>query len=92
MAIDEKTDLLPKDYTRTQFPILEEGLRRYFQDELQRIEIAIGSLVRSSVQVADDEPLNPQRGMIRYAISPWNPLGTGFTGLVVYDGTSWVAV
>jgi hypothetical protein len=30
--------------------------------------------------------------MVRYAVSPWNPLGNGTQGLVVYNGTTWVAV
>ena len=92
MAVSDKTNVVVQSYVRTQFPILEEGLRRYFQDELQRIEIAIGSLAQAATQVTDNEPENPIKGMVRYAVSPWNPLGNGFEGLVVYDGTAWAAV
>tara|TARA_R100001463_G_scaffold12098_1_gene33338 strand:- start:43 stop:321 length:279 start_codon:yes stop_codon:yes gene_type:complete len=92
MAVDDKTNVVIQTYTRSQYPVLSEGIRRYFQDELQRIESAVSSLAAASIQVAEDAPENPIKGMVRYAISPWNPLGTGFSGLVVYNGTAWVAV
>ena len=90
MALSDKTNLLVTDYTRQQFPLIDDGVRRYIQEELRRIETSIGSLIRSSVQVTDDPPENPVKGMIRYAVSPWNP-GSG-DGLYVYNGTAWVAV
>jgi hypothetical protein len=92
MAVSDKTNVVVQTYQRTQYPVLEEGVRRYFQDELQRIEIAIGTLAQAAIQVADAEPDNPIKGMVRYAVAPWNPLGNGFTGMVVYNGTIWVAV
>ena len=91
MALSDKTNLLVTDYTRQQFPLIEDGIRRYIQEELRRIETSIGTLVRSSVQVTDDEPDSPVKGMIRYAVSPWNPTGAG-DGLYIYNGTAWVAV
>ena len=91
MALSDKTNVLVKPYTRTQYPVLDEGIRRYFQDELQRIEIAINTLTQAAIQVAEDPPENPIKGMVRYAVSPWNPTGAG-DGLVVYNGTAWVAV
>jgi len=30
--------------------------------------------------------------MVRYAVYPWEPLGSGVSKLVVYNGTAWVAV
>jgi len=30
--------------------------------------------------------------MVRYAVSPWDPLSNGFSGLVVYNGNTWAAV
>ena len=91
MALSDKTNLLVTDYTRQQFPLIEDGIKRYIQEELRRIETSIGTLVRSSVQVTDDEPDSPVKGMIRYAVSPWNPTGAG-DGLYIYNGTAWVAV
>lgn len=91
MAVLDKTNVVVQPYLRTQYPVLEEGIRRYFQDEMQRIEIAIGTLVQASIQVTENEPANPIRGMVRYAVAPWNPTGAG-DGLYVYNGTAWVAV
>jgi hypothetical protein len=92
MSVSDKTNVVVQTYTRGQYPVMEEGLRRYFQDELQRIETAINSLAAAAIQVADSPPQNPIKGMVRYAVSPWNPLSNGFSGLVVYNGTAWVAV
>ena len=92
MTLSDRTNVLVQNYSRSQYPVLEEGVRRYFQDELQRIEIAINTLAQAAIQVAENPPDTPIKGMVRYAVSPWNPLGNGFTGLVVYNGTAWVAV
>ena len=92
MPVSDKTNVVVQTYQRTQYPVLEEGIRRYFQDELQRIEIAIGTLAQAAIQVTDNEPESPIKGMVRYAVSPWNPLGNNYSGLVVYNGTAWVAV
>jgi len=90
MTLSDKTNLVVQTYQKTQYPVMEEGVRRYFQDELQRIETAISSIALAAPQVNDDPPENPVKGMIRYAVSPWNP-GSG-DGLYVYNGTAWVAV
>ena len=92
MAVSDKTDLLVSKYVRRQYPQLEEGVRRYIQSELQRIEQSISTVADAAIQVTDTPPDNPVKGMVRYNISPWDPLGDSSTGLVVYNGTSWVAV
>jgi hypothetical protein len=92
MALSDKTNVVVQTYTRTQFPVLEEGIRRYIQDELQRIETSLKTVTQASIQVLDNPPENPIKGMVRYAVSPWNPLSNGFSGLVVYNGVAWVAV
>ena len=92
MTVSDKTNVVVQTYSRGQYPVMEEGVRRYFQDELQRIETAIGSLAAAAIQVADAPPESPIKGMVRYAVSPWNPLSNGFSGLVVYNGTAWAAV
>ena len=61
MALSDKTNLLVQDYTRQQYPQLEEGIRRYIQEELRRIETSIGSLIRSSVQVSENPPGQPSQ-------------------------------
>ena len=82
MTVSDKTNVVVQTYTRGQYPVMENGLRRYFQDELQRIELAIGTLAQASIQVADTPPTNPIKGMVRYAVSPWSPVGST-TGITV---------
>jgi len=92
MPLSDKTNQLVTKYSRRQYPEFEEGLRRYIQDELQRIEQSISTLAEASIQVAEAPPDNPIKGMVRYAVSPWDPLSNGFTGLVVYNGAAWAQV
>jgi len=73
-------------------PSLEDDLKRYIQQELQQLERSISTLVSSSVQVADNPPDSPRKGMLRFNVSPWDPLGDASEGLVVYNGTAWVDV
>ena len=92
MALSDKTNPLVQKYICRQYPKLEDELRRYISDELQRIEQSTTSLANASIQVSDNPPSAPVKGMVRYAASPWDPLGNGFTGLVVYSGNAWVQV
>ena len=92
MAVDSKTNVTVQGYSRSQYPVFEEGMRRYLQEELQRLENAVRQLQVAAIVVADVEPENKIKGMVRYAISPWNPLSNSFSGLVVYNGSAWVAV
>ena len=92
MAVDSKTNVVVQGYSRSQYPVFEEGMRRYLQEELQRLENAIRQLQIAAIVVADIEPENPIKGMVRYAVSPWDPLSNGFSGLVVFNGTAWAAV
>jgi len=92
MSLSDKTNLLVQNYVRRQYPEFEEGLRRFIADELQRIELSTTSLANASIQVSDNPPASLVKGMVRYAVSPWDPLGNGFSGLVVYTGNAWAAV
>ena len=92
MAVNEKTNVVLSGYNRSNTPLLEQDLRKYLQDELQRIETSIRSLITSGVEVLDEPPLNPIRVMVKFNISPWDALGDGSEGLVVYNGTAWVDV
>lgn len=93
MSLSDKINLLTSAYVRRQSPTLNpELIGNYIQEELREIEASIRSLVDASIQVADRAPPNPRRGMVRYAVSPWNPLSNGTQGLVVYNGSAWVAV
>ena len=92
MTEQEKTNISTSAYTRGQFPIIEHGQRLYIQQELRRIEAAVTKLNNAAIQVTDEPPANPLRGMVRFNISPWDALGNGSEGLVFYNGTAWVAV
>lgn len=93
MALSDKINLLVKKYVRRPLPSIDtDGLPLYLQDELRSLEITLRSLSDSSIQVSDRDPDAPRKGMVRYAVSPWNPLSNGFSGLVVYNGSAWVAV
>lgn len=93
MSLSNKLNLLVSTYVRRQSPSLDpEFLPNYLQEELRELEAAIRSLSEASIQVSDREPTSPLKGMIRYAVSPWNPLGNGTQGLVVYNGTDWAAI
>lgn len=93
MALSDKLNLIVNRYVRRQLPTLrDDDVGRFLQEELRELEAAIQSLADASVQVTDREPEGLRKGMVRYAVSPWNPLGNGTQGLVVYNGTAWVAV
>ena len=92
MALSDRTDLLITDYQNRSFPDLEESVRLYLQEELKNIEAAVASLATAAIQVTDKAPEKPIKGMVRYAVTGWDPLGDGSTGLMVYNGTAWVAV
>ena len=90
MAVNEKTNVTINGYLRGKQPLLDEGFQRYLQDELQRIESAIRSLAVAGIEVLDEPPANPVKGMVKYNM--WDALGDSSEGLVVYNGTAWVAV
>mgnify|MGYP000061779465 FL=1 len=93
MSLSDKINLLVTRYVRRQIPTVDpNAMAAYLQDELREIEASVRSLADASVQVSDRDPEGRRRGMVRYAISPWNPLSNGFSGLVVYNGSAWVAV
>lgn len=68
-----------------------EELRKYVEEELRRLEKSIETIVYATPQVAIKEPDKKQTGLIRYAKSPWDPLGTG-DGWVYWDGSAWAAL
>ena len=73
-------------------PRTRRGAARYISEELQRIEQSTTSLANASIQVSDNPPSAPVKGMVRYAVSPWDPLGNGLSGLVAYSGNALVQV
>lgn len=93
MSLSNKINMLVSRYVRRQVPNLDpDFLPNYLQEELREVEASIQSLSDASLQVTNREPENPRKGMVRYAIAPWNPLSNGTQGLVVYDGTAWASI
>ena len=62
MAVNEKNNVVLNGYQRGSTPVLEESVIRYLQDELQRIENSIRSLVVAGVEVLDEPPKTQSRG------------------------------
>ena len=60
MAVNEKNNVVLNGYQRGSTPVLEESVIRYLQDELQRIENSIRSLVVAGVEVLDEPPAKTQ--------------------------------
>jgi hypothetical protein len=93
MSLSDKINMLVAPYVRRQAPNLNpDFLSNYLQEELRELEASIRSLVDASIQVANTAPESPRKGMVRYAVSPWDPLSNGTQGLVAYNGTAWVSV
>ena len=92
MALSDKVNSLTRIYTRRPTPALEASFKNFIQEELRELETSIRSIADASPQVSETAPSNPRKGMVRYAVSPWDPLSNGYQGLVVYNGTAWVQV
>lgn len=102
MAYDIQ-DLKVIPFSRASQPLLNNGnspqdiekanrnLHVYLESEFRKVQDSIQSLIHAAPQVAFKEPDNPLLGMIRYAKSPWDPLGTG-DGWVYWDGSAWAAL
>lgn len=92
MATNTQTDVVISGYNKRPVPETLEAFRLYMSLELQSLERTIKSLEQGAIQVTDAAPDSPKKGMVRYAVSPWNPLANGYSGLVVYNGSAWVQV
>ena len=92
MSLEDKVDILVRNYTRRPSPTSIESLMLFLSEELKTLELSIQSIADAVPQATDRVPENPRRGMVRYAVSPWDPLSNGYSGLVVYNGTAWVQV
>ena len=92
MALSDKVNILTRIYTRRPTPALEASFKNFIQEEFRELETSIRSIADASPQVSENAPSNPRKGMVRYAVTPWDPLSNGYQGLVVYNGTAWVQV
>jgi len=89
-VISERTDAVVQRYSRRVLPTGK--LRDTLGNEFQNIERTLSSVTEATILLADAEPEQKRRGMVRYAVTPWDPLANGTTGLVVYNGNAWSAV
>jgi hypothetical protein len=95
MPLSNLTNIIFGRYSKRNVPEdpkIPSAFRKYLSDEFQSIEVNLQEFSEVTPQATDREPNNPRTGMMRYAVSPWNPLGNGTLGLVVYNGSSWEAV
>ena len=97
MAVNNITDLLVRNYSQsfvglTPTTKFETDIHLHLLNELQKLEETVKSLSEASIQSTDQAPSKPKRGMVRFNVLPWNPLSNNSLGLVVYNGTAWVAV
>jgi hypothetical protein len=92
MSTNEQTDVVVSGYNKRPSPTTDQAIKLYLSLELQAIEKTLKSLEESAIQVIDAEPASPKKGMVRFNVAPWNPLGNGSQGLVLYNGNAWVAV
>ncbi len=90
MATNTVTDLVVNQYIRQPVPQNPEGMAVYLSGQLQEIENSMKTVGEGSLQVVDKPPSRPLKGMLRYAVTPWDPLSNGFQGLVVYSGNVWL--
>ena len=87
--ISDRTDAIVQRYSRRVLPTGE--LRDVLGNEFQNIERTISSVTEATILIADAEPQQKRRGMVRYSVSPWRPIA-GHSGLVVYNGNNWEPV
>lgn len=92
MPLEDQKDILVRNYTRRHLPQSMESLVLFMSEELKTLELSIQSIADATPQATDRAPDKPRRGMVRYAIAPWDPLSNSYSGLVVYNGSAWVQV
>ena len=95
MPLSSLTAIVLGRYAKRNVPTddkIPDSFRQYLSEEFQEIENNLQANSEANLQVADVEPEKPRKGMMRYAVSPWNPLNNGSQGLVVYNGNAWEAV
>ena len=95
MPLSNLTNIIFGRYLKRNVPEdadIPASFRKYLSDEFQSIETNLQEHSEANLQTADSEPHRPRKGMLRYAVAPWNPLGNNYQGLVVYTGSAWQAV
>jgi len=88
-GIARRTDIVVEPYSRRSLDVGADQTQviAFLIEELRRVENALRDIGDGASQVVDKAPLNPRKGMIRFAVNPWNP-GSG-DGLYTYTGSAW---
>ena len=96
MALNARADMVPPEYAPSPPPFTgnpDDETVRYLVEELDTLKATLAEVIQGLPQVTNKAPTNPRRGMIRFCVSPWDPLGTSFEGYVVYGNAgTWVAL
>jgi hypothetical protein len=77
-------------YTPGNAPFELDQLRRYVEDELNKVAAAISLLAAGHLDKSYAAPTKPRDGDIRYADgTTWKPNGTGGVGIWYFNGSVW---
>jgi hypothetical protein len=93
MALNDRSDQVVRAFVRSDLPgniKIDDDFRKYLTGEFDLIQQVLSEANDSAPQVSEAVPASLRKGMVRYAVAPWDPLGTGFTGYVYYNGSAWV--
>lgn len=82
----------PTPYEPGPRPLLEGSEMDYVAQELRRVAASLADLCRMVPQASQIVPLDPVEGMIRFAKSPWRPIGGTVDTWVTYVNGAWVAL
>lgn len=91
MAVNEKTDIKPVAYIRSPIPTLSANAPLMTDLEFQKVERSLRDLVVWGAPASDTAPLNPRRGMMRYAVGDW-ATSLGAEGLYIYKTAGWTFI
>jgi len=97
MTVNERREFIPVPYVMDDVPTIgldpiNDPLHRFAQEQFRLIQESLNSIARGTLQVADQEPREPLRGMIRINKLPWDPLKNGSEGIIAYNGSGWAAL
>lgn len=84
-------DAVPLPWNPTPPSRLTGNTLESLRADLDTLKATVDTLVDLTPQVSTAPPQRPRRGTIRYAVAPWNPLGSG-DAWVWFNGSAWVAL
>jgi hypothetical protein len=93
MALNDRSDQVVRAFVRSDLPSdvdIPDNFRKYLTGEFDLIQQVLSEANDSAPQVSEAAPASVRKGMVRYAVAPWDPLGTGYVGYVTWNGAAWV--